>query len=244
MLSHLYIIKSDGDPLYGRSFEEGSIVDLKSIPPFVRNSVSLFHSRSSTSSERVYTLAHEESIWSYVFFHSFALVTVSDKEENLTDLKNVVQSLGRSLALKFGVMIASWSGSMSEIVDIDELIDQYIAVNLEPPSKKLLKKIEKQIHKALLKPEIAFAGVFDASGKMIEGNLPLTHLFRIEVEISQGIIKPVMDIVPTSVNSGDYKLQMLRVNSLTAVVASHENESTLPAIAVVGEIAHNLYDLM
>jgi len=244
MLRQLYIIKCDGDPLYGRSFEGGSVADMKSIPHFVRNSVTLFHSRSSTSSERVYTLTHEESIWSYVFFHSFALVTVSAKEENLTDLKNVVQSMGRSLAQRFGDLIASWSGSMSEIVDIDALIDQYIAVNLGPPSKKLLKKIEKLVNKALLKPEIAFAGVFDASGKMIEGNLPPTHLFRIEVEVSQGIIKPVLDIVPTAVNSGDYKLQMLRINSLTAVVASHENESTLKAIAVVGEIAHTLHNLM
>jgi hypothetical protein len=244
MLRQLYLIKSDGDPLYGRSFEEDNAVDLKSIPLFVRNSVTLFHSRSSTSSERVYTLEHEDSIWSYVFFHSFALVTVSNKEDSLMDLKNVVQSLGRSLAQRFGEMISSWSGSMSEIVDIDTLIDQYISVNLGPPSKKILKKIEKLVNKALMKPEIAFAGVFDASGKMIEGNLPPTHLFRIEVEISQGIIKPVMDIVPTSVNSGDYKLQMLRVNSLTAVVASHENESTLRAVAVVGEIAHTLYELM
>jgi hypothetical protein len=64
------------------------------------------------------------------------------------------------------------------------------------------------------------------------------------VEISQGVIKPVMDIVPTSVNSGDYKLQMLRVNSLTVVVASQANESTLRAVAVVAEIAFVLYDLI
>ena len=130
---------------------------------------------------------------------------------------------------------------MSEIVDIDDLIDQYIAVNLGPPTKGLLKKIEKQINGALLKPEIAFAGVFDANGKMIEGNIPPAHLFRIEVEISQGVIKPIMDIVPTSVNSGDYKLQMLGVNSLTVVVASQSNESTLRAVSVVAEIAHALY---
>ena len=133
---------------------------------------------------------------------------------------------------------------MSEIVDIDDLIDQYISFNLGPPSKKLLKKIEKQIDKALLKPEIAFVGVFESSGKMIQGNIPDTHLFRIEVEISQGSINPVMDIVPTSINSGDYKLQMLRVNSRTVVVASQATESTLRAVAVVGEIAHSLHKLM
>ena len=243
MLRSLYIVKSDGDPLYGRSFEEESVVDLKSLPLYVRNSAALFHSRSSTSSERVYMLEYEESVWSYAFFHSFVLVALSDKSENSADLKNVMLSLGRSIAHRFGDMITSWSGSMSEIVDIDDLIDQYISVNLGPPSKKLLKKIEKQVNKALLKPEIAFVGVFNANGKMIQGNVPETHLFRIEVEVSQGSIKPVMDIVPTSVNSGDYKLQMLRVNSLTVVVASQATESTLRAVAVVGEIAHSLYGL-
>jgi hypothetical protein len=153
-------------------------------------------------------------------------------------------SIGRGLDQKFGGLIASWSGSMSEIVDIDDLIDQYLSVNLDPPTMKLLNKIEQLVNKTLLKPEIAFAGVFDASGKMIEGNLPETHLFRIEVEISQGVIMPVMDIVPSSVNSGDYKLQMLKVNSLTVVVASHETESTLRAVAVVSEIAQSLYDVM
>ena len=242
MIRNLYIVKSDGDPLYGRSFEDDSVVDLKALPLYVRSSVTLFHSRSSTSSERVYTLEHEDSVWAYVFFHSFVLVTLSDTNVSLTDLKNVVLSMGQSIAQKFGEMIISWSGSMSEIVDIDDVIDQYLAVNLGPPTKKLMKKIEKQIHKALLKPEIAFAGIFDASGKMIEGNIPETHLFRIEVEISQGVIMPVIDIVPTSVNSGDYKLQMLRVNSLTVVAAAQETESTLRAVAVVGEIANSLYD--
>lgn len=244
MIRNLYIVKSDGDPLYGKSFEEDSIVDLKALPLFVRNSVALFHSRSSTSSDRVYTLEHEDSIWAYVFFPSFILVSLSNKDEKLADLKNVMLSIGQSLDLKFGEMISSWSGSMSEIVDIDDLIDQYLSVNLGPPTKILMKKIAQLIHKALLKPEIAFAGIFDASGKMIEGNLPETHLFRIEVEISQGVIMPVMDIVPTSVNSGDYKLQMLRVNSLTVVVASQETESILRAVSVVGEIAHTLYDFM
>ncbi len=243
MIRNLYIVKSDGDPLYGRSLEDESVVDLKSIPLYVRNSVALLHSRSSTSSERVYNLEHEESVWSYAFFHSFILVSLSDKSDNSADLRNVLLSMGRSIAHKFGDMITSWSGSMSEIVDIDTLIDQYISVNLGPPSKKLLKKIDTQVNKALMKPEIAFVGVFNANGKMIHGNIPETHLFRIEVEVSQGSIKPVMDIVPTSVSSGDYKLQMLRVNSLTVVVASQNTESTLRAVSVVGEIAHSLYGL-
>ncbi|MHA1634154.1 MAG: hypothetical protein ACTSW8_05230 [Candidatus Thorarchaeota archaeon] len=242
MIRKLYLVKGDGDPLYGKSFEEDNAVDMNAIPLFVRNSVALFHSRSSTSSERVYTLEHEDSVWAYVFFNSFVVVSLSSKDTKMNDLKNMMLSIGRHLSLKFGEIITSWSGSMSEIIDIDELIDQYLAVNLGPPTKKLQKKIERLIHKTLLKPEIAFAGIFDANGKIIEGNIPETHLFRIEVEISQGSITPVMDIVPTSVSSGDYKLQMLRVNSLTVVAASHENESTMRAVAAVGEIANTLYN--
>lgn len=238
----LYIVKSDGEPLYCKSIEEDSTADSKALPLIVQNIVTLYHSRLSTSSDRVYTLQYEDSIWAYVFFHSFVLVSLSKKGVKLADLKNVMLSLGRSLALKYGEMIVSWSGSMSEIVDIDELVDQYLAVNLGPPTKKLKKKIERLVNKVLLKPEIAFAGIFDSHGKLIEGNIPETHLFRIEVEISQGSISPVMNIVPTSVNSGDYRLQILRVNSLTVVAASHENESTMPAVAVVGEISHALYD--
>ena len=37
---------------------------------------------------------------------------------------------------------------------------------------------------------------------------------------------------------------MLQVNTLTVVAASHETESTLRAVAVVGEIAHALNDVM
>jgi len=187
---------------------------------------------------------HNDSIWSYVFFTNFALISLSDNNADLADLKSVMLSIGRNLSMRFGEIISTWSGSMSEIFDIDLMIEQFLAVNLDPLTKKLHKKIEQLITKALEKPEIAYAGIFDSKGRMIEGNLPEMHLFRIEVEISQGSIKPIMDIVPTSVNSGDHRLQMLQVNTLTVVAASHESESTLRAVAVVGEIAHTLNDLM
>ena len=151
MIRYLYILKSDGDPIYGRSFEDDSIVNLHTLPAIVRNTVILFHSRSSTSSERVYTLMQDDSIWSYVFFSDFVLVSLSDSDADLVDLKSVVLSIGRSLAIKFGDIISSWSGSMSEIFDIDMMIEQFLAVNLDPMTKKLRKKIEQLITKALVK---------------------------------------------------------------------------------------------
>jgi hypothetical protein len=244
MIRCLYIVTSDGDPLYGRSFDEDSCIDLKVLPTFVRNSVVLFHSRPSTSSERVYTLEHEESVWAYAFFHSFVLVAYSPQGQHIAPMKNMLLALGRSLLSQYGDTIRSWSGSMSEIVDLDSLVDDYTSVSLSTPSESLLDSIDELIDSAMEHQEISFVGVFDSSGKMLRGNVPEAHLFRLEVEISQGAIKTVMDIVPTCVSSGDHKVQMLQVNMLTIAVAANPSESTLHAVSLVGEIAHSLNELL
>lgn len=244
MIRCVYMVKNGGDPLYGRSFEEGACIDLASLPSYVRNSVAMMQSSSSTSSERVYTLELEDCVWSYSFFPSFALVSMASKEQSLTQLKNLMQSLGRAIAHEYGTLIDSWSGSMSEIADINALIDNYLSVSLELPSTKILKLIERLVNKALKQPEIAFAGVFDAEGNLLKGNVPEVYMFRIQVEISQGVITPVMDIAPSAVTSGDHLLQMLKVYSLTVVVASQPTESNLHAVSTVSEIANSLHEKM
>jgi hypothetical protein len=238
------MVKKGGDPLYGRSFEEGAYIDLTSLPSFVRNSVVMMQSSSSTTSDRVYTLELEDCVWSYSFFPSFALVSMTSRDQSLTQLKNLMQSLGRAIAHEFEDLIESWSGSMSDIADINALIDNYLSVSLDTPSTKILKLIERLVDKALKKPEIAFAGVFDAEGNLLKGNVPEVYMFRIQVEISQGVITPVMDIAPSSVNSGDHILQMLKVHSLTAVVASQPTESNLHAVSTVSDIANSLHEKM
>ncbi len=162
----------------------------------------------------------------------------------MTKLKNLMQSLGHAIAHEFGSLIESWSGSMSEITDINALIDNYLSVSLESPSTKLLKMIERRVNKALKQPELAFVGVFDAEGNMVTGNVPEVYMFRIQVEISQGVISPVVDIAPSVVNSGNHTLQMLKVHSLTVVVAAQPNESNLHAVSAVSDIAHSLYEKM
>jgi hypothetical protein len=87
-------------------------------------------------------------------------------------------------------------------------------------------------------------GVFDAEGNLLKGNVPEVYMFRIQVEISQGVITPVMDIAPSAINSGDHILQMLKVYSLTVVVASQPGESNLRAVSAVSEIAHSLHEKM
>ena len=217
---------------------------MRTLPAFVRNSVVLFHSRTSTSSERVYTLEYEKSVWAYAFFHSFVLVTHSSQGRHIAPMKNMMLALGRNLMSQYGEMIRSWSGSMSEIVDLDSLVDEYTSVSLMEPSESLLSSIDKLVDSALEHPEISFVGVFDSSGKMLRGNVPESHLFRLEVEISQGSIRPVMDIVPTSVSTGEHKVQMLRVNMLTVAVAAAPTESTLHAVSLIGELANSLNELL
>jgi hypothetical protein len=236
------MVKEGGDPLYGRSFEDDVCIDLASLPSYVLNSVAMMQSSSSTSSDRVYTLEMDDCVWSYSFHPSFALVSMVSKEQSLTQLKNLMQSLGQAIAHEYGDLIDSWSGSMSDITDINALIDKYLSVSLELPSTKILNLIERLVDKALKQPEIAFVGVFDAEGNLLKGNVPEVYLFRIQVEISQGVISPVLDIAPSVVNSGDHVLQMLKAHSLTAVVASQPSESTLHAVSAVSEIAHSLYE--
>ncbi len=238
MIRCVYIVTNDGKPIYGRSFEDDEGFDINTIPRYVRNSVVMMQSSSSTSSNRVYTLEVNDDVWAYSFFHSFVLISLASNDQSFSQLKNKMSSLGRAIAHKFGEIIESWSGSMSDIVDVNSLIDNYMNLDLGRPSSKILKVIDGLVNKALKQPEIAFVGIFDSEGEMISGTVPDLYLFRIQVEISQGVVKPVMDVVPSAINAGDHTLQMFSVNSLTIVVASQPGESNLYAVSTAGEIAH------
>jgi hypothetical protein len=240
MIRCVYLVKKDGEPLYGRSFEEASCLDPHSLPSYVRSSVVMMQSSSSTTSNRVYTLEIKDCTWSYVFYPSFTLVSMTSQEESLIQLKNLMLSLGRAISDEYGTLIESWSGSMSDIADIDSLINEYLSVSLVKPSGKTLKLFERLVTKALKHPEIAFVGIFDSEGNMIRGNVPEVYMFRIQVEIAQGAISPIMDIAPSAVKSGDYVLQMLKVHSLTVLVASQPGESDLQSVSKVSEIAHSI----
>lgn len=244
MIRCIYMVKNDGDPLYGRSIEDDACIDLDSLPSLVRNLVAMMQSSSSTSSDRVYTLEMDDCVWAYSFFQSFALVSMASRDQSISQLKNIMLSLGRAIVHQYGEIIETWSGSMSDIVDVDTLIDNYVTLDLNRPSSKIMKLIERLVNKALKQPEIAFVGVFDSEGDLLRGNVPEVYLFRIQVEISQGVIKPVMDIAPSTISAGDHILQMLKVNSLTTVVASQPGESNLHAASTVSEIAHTLNEKM
>lgn len=244
MIRCVYIVKKDGSPVYGRSFEDDACLDLNTIPSYVRSAVVMMQSSSGTSSDRVYTLEVNDGVWAYSFFHSFVLISLASKDQSFSQLKNKISSLGRAIAYQFGEIIESWSGSMNDIVDVNALIDNYMALDLNRPSSKILKVIDSLVNKALKQPEIAFVGIFDSEGEMISGTVPDLYMFRIQVEISQGVIKPIMDIVPSTINAGDHTLQMFNVSSLTVVVASQPGESNLYAVSTAGEIAYAINEKM
>ncbi|MHA1768610.1 MAG: hypothetical protein ACTSV3_02020 [Candidatus Thorarchaeota archaeon] len=244
MIRHLYIVKRNGDVLYRRSYEGETSKETLEIPSFVKNSSVLFHSQSSVSSERAYTLEHNDDLWVYAFFHPFSLLALADRDQPLPPLKNMILSLGRAILRQLGNVAESWEGSIAEIVDLNDICDDYVALDLKPTRKSMVKKLHKIVNSALERPEIAFVGIFDSSGKMICGNVPDIHLFRLEVEITQGSIKPMVDIAPTSISTGEGKMQMLRVNSLTVVVAALPDESPLHAVGVIGEVAHQVNKIL
>ena len=244
MIHCVYMVRNDGEPLYGRSIIDDVCIDANMLPSLVRNSVSMMQSSSSTSPDRVYILELDDNVWAYSFYHSFALVSMASKDQSISQLKNIMSSLGRAIAHQYGELIETWSGSMSDIVDVNKLIDNYVSLDLDRPSNKMLKTIDRLVNKALKQAEIAMVGVFDSEGQLLLGNVPEAYLFRIQVEISQGVIKPVIDIVPSTINEGDHVLQMLKVHTLTVVVASQPGESNLHAVCVVGEIAHELDEKM
>lgn len=240
MIRCVHIVKSDGEPLYRRSYEDSPNSEFSIVPSFVRNSVVLFASRPSTSSERVYLLEHDCDVWTYAFFRDFALVVLSEIEQPVIPLKSVVLSLGRAIVHQYGEMIRTWGGSMAEVVDLNAMCDRYVGVDMGPADSNLAGTVHKMVDSVLGRPEIAFVGVFDSEGTMVGGNVPESHLFRIEVEIAQGVIAPVVDIAPTTISSGDTKIQMLRVNSFTVVAASQLGENPLHAIGAVSELAYSL----
>ncbi len=240
MILRAYLIKNDGEPIYGQSFEEGTPVSQASLPAHVSACATLFHSSSGTSSDRVYTLEQNGNLWSYLFFDSFAVIFFTTVDENLVALKKVMISLGRAIANQYGEFIKSWTGDIGEIEGIDYLVGQYLGIDLEAPSKEVLEQIESIVSESLETHEVAYAGVLDARGRMLLGNIPDSHLSTLKVEISSGAIRPVMDMVPTSTDIMGYSVQMLRVSTMTVAVSSHKDESHITAVRAVSEIADAL----
>jgi hypothetical protein len=245
MILRVYIMKSpSGEPIYGRSYDDSDPIGESSLPSHVRACATLFHSSSGTSRDRVYTLEQSGTLWSYVFFEHFAVILFTTLDENEVGLKKKMMSLGRAISNQFGGLILSWSGNIGEFEGMDSLVDRYVRIELEHPPAAILDKAEKMMNLALEDHEIAYAGLIDARGVLLRGNIPENHLSGLEAEMANGEIRPSADMVPIGVEIMGYSVQMLKVRSLTVAVAAHRDESKLAAIKVVSEIADDLYKAM
>ena len=234
-----YVLRGTGEMLYGVSYENAERqLDLV-LPPHVTACVTLFHSRESTVLGQPYTLEQNDFLWVYAFFDSFVIVLRTTQDEDLSSLSRRMVALGRELASTLGRVLKIWSGNMGEIEGMDDLVDKYVKLDLES-SDELLPVIDSILNDAFSNHDLAYAGVIDASGDMLAGNIPENHLSVIQGELIHEAVKPSTDIVPMVMPVLGYDVQILRVHSLTVVAAPHKDGSKLGAKTAASEIAQTL----
>jgi len=244
MILQIHLVKPDGDPIYGRSYETSPPSKIQGVPGHVRACAVLYQSSSGTSRERVYTLEQENNLWAYVFFDSLTVIFLMPKYTDFSPMKKMMQSLGKEIASSYGDFVNAWSGNIGDFEGIAEVIDQYVLWDLAGPTKKEMTKIRKYVDSALEKYNVAYAGIVDATGQMVTGNIPENHLQNITKELSDDSIAPSREMVPTSITVHEHVVQLLRVRSLVVVAASYPTAGRFPALKAVDEIAHNLASLV
>ncbi len=240
MIFRAYLVKSDGEPLYARSYQKGRSSVEDTVPPQVRTCVTLFASSRSTAVGQVYALEQEGLRWAYMFFESFAIALLASGDEDAAHLKKRMASLGKELVTIYGGVMASWSGDMGHIEGLEELVSRYVTMDLGLPSERVSAAIEKLVDANLEAHNVAYVGVFDAAGNVVHGTIPDSHRAAIRSEISRGVIKPVADVMPNTVTIEGHEVSILRVQSFTVAVASYRDESRLKAVKAAGEVAHSL----
>ncbi|RDE11215.1 MAG: hypothetical protein C4K49_12140 [Candidatus Thorarchaeota archaeon] len=240
MILRAYLVKTNGEPLYGRSYDKGRSSVEETVPPQVRACVTLFTSSGSTAAGQVYALKQEGMQWAYMFFKSFAIALLTSDDEDAAHLNKRMTSLGKEFATAYGELMVSWSGDMGQIEGLEALVNKYVTMNLGSPSERVSTAIEKLVDANLEAHNVAYVGVFDAAGSLVHGSVPDSHLAAIRSEISHGVIKAVADVVPNTVAIEGHEVSILRVHSFTVAVASYKDESRLKAVKAAGEIAHSI----
>jgi hypothetical protein len=225
------------------SFERDVSEHITSMPPHIRACVTLFGSRESTAHDRAYTLEQDNLVWVYVFFEMFAVVVSTTEDEDIPPLRKRMFSLGRDFAKSYGHIIASWSGDMGDIEGVDALVERYMRLNLDIAGD-ILSKIENLVTKILENYNVAYAGVFDAGGDLLSGDIPDSHIQSIQDEISAAGINSGVELMPHAVEIQGHSVQMLRVSSLSIAVAAYRDESRMAAAKAVSEIAQALHEAM
>jgi len=245
VIQKAFVIRDNGDTLFSVDYADDAYDGRSNkLPSFVQACVALFHSRESTAHGTPYTLDHGEMIWAYSFFDSFTIVLLITADEDMDSLKRRMVSLGNELTRSYGNVIQTWDGNIGEIQEIDGLVDMYMRYDFNRYSSIQLSDIERFVDSAIEKYDLAFAGVLDAFGSMIKGNIPDSHLSRIQNEITNGTIKFSVDIIPTAMQIRGYTLQLLKVQSLTVATASHKDGKRISATQAASEIGQFLDEAM
>ncbi|MFW9921102.1 MAG: hypothetical protein ACFFED_15985 [Candidatus Thorarchaeota archaeon] len=244
LIEGAFVIKSNGEMLYGVLYNDNGHVYDAPLPSHVRACVTLFTSRESTATGQPYILEQNDNQWVYVFFESFTILVLVSNDEDVTALSRKMVALGRHIAQNYGKIITIWHGSMSPIEGMDALVGNYINSDLLPSDAELVPTIEIMLDRALENSGLAYAGIIDASGRMLAGNIPKNHLANIWDELIHESVAPSTDIVPTTYDVLGYSVQVLRVQSLTVIGAPHKDGSKIGATTAVSEIAQSLSEVL
>jgi hypothetical protein len=244
MLDRAYVLKDNGDAIYGRSFIEGEEVGPESIPPHVRACAMLLHSSSSTSPDRSYTLGQDDALWVYAFFDRFAIVLKSKNPTAETTLKKMVLSIGRDIARNYGSTIASWSGDFGEVEGFDSLVRSYARMDFLMTNPHMEHTLQVTIDRILESYPVAYAGVLNVLGDMVRGNIPEEHLSHLRGEILNDTLHIDAEMVPTTLQVFDYDVQVLGVGAFTIAVAPYRGDGRIQAVQAAGDIAHTLESLL
>jgi len=225
------------------SFEHDVSEHTTSMPLHIRACVTLFGSRESAAHGRAYTLEQDDLVWVCLFFEMFAVVVLTTKGENIPRLQKRMLSLGKAFSKSYGYMMASWSGDMDDIEGVSALVERYMQLDLDLGTD-IQSKIESIVNTILENYDVAYAGVFDAGGDLLSGDIPASHIQSIQDEISIEGINSGVEIMPHAIDIQGHSVQMLRVRSLSIAVAAYRDESRMAAAKAVSEIAQALHEAM
>ncbi len=243
MILRAYIMKSDGESLLARNYEEG-VDTADPMPSHIRSCVQLFQSRDSTSIEQAYTLEQGESIWIYVFYENFAVIVLGTKDEPLPEISKRMLTIGRTIARSYGQVIEFWNGDMSDIQGIEDQVDRFITMNMDSPEEMTEESLEALVTKKLEEHQVSYIGIFDAQGEILGGNVPDSHVSYIQEEIGRGLVTSSVGLVPTEMKIRQHRVQIISVHTLTVAVGQYRADSRVRAIGATSDIAKSLDDLL
>ncbi len=244
MIDCVYVLKDNGDAVYGRSFTEGQAIGPESIPPHARACALLLQSSTSARTESSYVLRQNGTLWLYAFFGRFSVVLQSRYTAAQTTLKKLVLSIGHAIVRHYGSTIASWSGDFGDVEGFDSLIESYTSIDLLKTNRHVESRLQETLDRVLESYPVAYAGVLNIVGEMVSGNVPEDHLSHIREEILGETFHLEPDMVPTTLQVFGYDVQVMGVGTYTIAVAPYLGDGIIQAMQAASEIAHAFESLI